>query len=201
MNQPTVPTRSENTSSNTLRALPTYYEGVTFRSRLEARWAIVFDRLNIPWEYEKEGYALPAGNYLPDFWLPTVRGGMWFEVKGQEPTEHENQLAEELCLATHSDVAIAFGPIQDEVWNANDGAYIYMYDDASWIWDNYHRFVVCPSCRKVGFESMDHVGRLDCPCALGREQRPSHPRLHFALEAGRTARFNNGHHATARSHK
>jgi hypothetical protein len=66
------------------KSLPTYYKGITFRSRLEARWAIVFDELNIAWEYEPEPLSLDfCGsriNYLPDFYLPKV--DCFVEVKG-----------------------------------------------------------------------------------------------------------------------
>ena len=36
------------------KAIPTFYNGIEFRSRLEARWAIFFDKMNIRYEYEKE---------------------------------------------------------------------------------------------------------------------------------------------------
>ena len=41
MNQPKV-----------LKSLPANYSGITIRSRLEARWAIFFDELDIDWVYE-----------------------------------------------------------------------------------------------------------------------------------------------------
>ena len=64
-----------------LKAIETRYKGYRFRSRLEARWAVFFEALGIPWEYEKEGFDLgEAGWYLPDFWLPEQE--CWFEVKG-----------------------------------------------------------------------------------------------------------------------
>lgn len=54
-----------------VRPIETRYKGYRFRSRLEARWAIVFDAAGIDWRYEHEGYDLGAlGWYLPDFWLP-----------------------------------------------------------------------------------------------------------------------------------
>lgn len=59
--------------------LPTYYGGVKFKSALEARWAMYFDEINVPWRYEDEAYALECGPYLPDFWLPVA--GMHAEVK------------------------------------------------------------------------------------------------------------------------
>ena len=53
-----------------IKAIETRYKGYRFRSRLEARWAVFFDALCIEWEYEREGFVLPYGPYLPDFWLP-----------------------------------------------------------------------------------------------------------------------------------
>jgi len=48
--------------------IPTRYHGVEFRSRLEARWAVFFEKMAYPWEYEPEGFEAPmVGRYLPDF--------------------------------------------------------------------------------------------------------------------------------------
>lgn len=64
-----------------VRAIPTTYAGVRFRSRLEAEWAYNLDALGIAWCYEPDGVALPSGApYAPDFWLPNDRA--WLEVKG-----------------------------------------------------------------------------------------------------------------------
>lgn len=63
-----------------LKPIPTSYNGHRFRSRLEARWAVFFDALGVPWEYEQDGFELPNGDrYLPDFWFP--RWQMFGEVK------------------------------------------------------------------------------------------------------------------------
>ncbi|WP_438479180.1 hypothetical protein [Streptomyces asiaticus] len=65
----------------TIEALPTWYSGTTFRSKLEADWAATLDSLSIRWEYEPETITLPSGAvYIPDFWLPDI--GTWLEVKG-----------------------------------------------------------------------------------------------------------------------
>jgi hypothetical protein len=73
----------------TVKAIETHYAGCRFRSRLEARWAVFFDRLDIAWEYEPQGvlvtHRLTLAEesefpYLPDFWLPGL--GLWVEVKG-----------------------------------------------------------------------------------------------------------------------
>jgi hypothetical protein len=65
--------------NNRIKAIETRYAGCHFRSRLEARWAVFFDHLDIPWEYEPEGFETSAGNYLPDFRIGDSGG--WFEVK------------------------------------------------------------------------------------------------------------------------
>ena len=48
-----------------MNAIPTKYAGVQFRSRLEARWAAVFDLLGWKWEYEP----IDLDGYIPDFIL------------------------------------------------------------------------------------------------------------------------------------
>ncbi|HZN76073.1 MAG TPA: hypothetical protein VFC00_30955 [Micromonosporaceae bacterium] len=74
-----------------IKAIETEYKGHLMRSRLEARWAVFFDALGIPWHYEEQGYELPSGRYLPDF---RIEGGalvgsadLWVEVKGK--LEHD----------------------------------------------------------------------------------------------------------------
>jgi len=69
-------------------AIETVWRGYRFRSRLEARWAVFFDTLGLPWEYEPEGFELGDGlRYLPDFRVQYPGRGAdevhweWFEVK------------------------------------------------------------------------------------------------------------------------
>ena len=72
-----------------IKALPTTYRRVQFRSRLEARWAVFFDALNLHWEYEPQGFMLdnrkdkhPDSCYCPDFLVRTPQGeDMWIEIK------------------------------------------------------------------------------------------------------------------------
>ena len=58
-------------------AMPTTYAGVRFRSKLEAKWACVFDLLRWSWEYE----SLELDFYIPDFVLRFPRGLVLAEVK------------------------------------------------------------------------------------------------------------------------
>jgi hypothetical protein len=63
-----------------IKTIPTTYNNIKFRSRLEARWAVFFDQLGIKYLYEYEGFELENKEwYLPDFYLPEY--GIYCEVK------------------------------------------------------------------------------------------------------------------------
>lgn len=90
------------------RGLPTSYSGHVFRSRLEARFAVLFDEMGIRWEYEPEGFELPHGLYVPDFWLPELR--TWFEVKPDwEDVAEAFRITADLCAHTQQTVAVSPG--------------------------------------------------------------------------------------------
>jgi hypothetical protein len=94
-------------SSLSIPALPSTYAGVKFRSRLEARWAYYFDLIGLPWKYEPEGYALSAGNYLPDFKC----FDFFVEVK---PTEADmDQAAPKLAELSHVTGCAVFCVVDD----------------------------------------------------------------------------------------
>jgi hypothetical protein len=88
-------------------AIETAYRGHRFRSRTEAKWAVFFDLVGEPFEYEPQGVALSTGAYLPDFWLP--RCGMWFEVKGNWELIGDYAKFGELASKSGQPVAIAAG--------------------------------------------------------------------------------------------
>jgi len=83
---------------NAYQPIRTKYDGILFRSRLEARWAVAFDVAGIDYLYEMEGFELPSGNYLPDFWLPQVK--MWAEVKPADFTREELRKCHQLAVHT-----------------------------------------------------------------------------------------------------
>lgn len=70
---------------NNIKPIETYYNGYRFRCRLEARWAVFFDVMNVRYLYENEGFKLNFDNgqsisYLPDFYFPEY--DLYGEVKG-----------------------------------------------------------------------------------------------------------------------
>ena len=185
------------------KAIETEYKGFRFRSRLEARWAVFFDAAGIVWDYEREGFRLPSGMYLPDFWLP--RQQCFVEVKGHEPTESEERICAELAQASGKDVYLCYGPIPSgESFYAPDGVAL----DSALAWTNWRWNRVedgwsgtsfwwceCPECGQM---HMAHQGRVDEACLCrGRVNVSKHsyhatPGLRQAYVAARSARFEHG---------
>jgi len=91
---------------NEIRPIETYYDGHWYRSRLEARWAVVFNYLGVDFEYEPEGFDLGNGlKYLPDFRVKCYgkRGDyksdpfdLYIEVKGRM-TEIDAEKIKRFC--------------------------------------------------------------------------------------------------------
>ena len=113
------------------RAIETRYKQRLFRSRLEARYAVLFDALEIKWDYEPEGFDLGGGLwYLPDFFLhmpaSTVEArkypgaGYWAEIKGKDPTEAEKHKFSLLCKQTgHSGYIFTGSPGEGRTFRCN----------------------------------------------------------------------------------
>lgn len=76
-----APARKKTSRAPKPKATEALYSGKIFRSRLEARWALLMDLLDINWDYEPSHYQVgPQLWYLPDFYLPQHE--LWLEVKG-----------------------------------------------------------------------------------------------------------------------
>lgn len=73
------------------------YKNVTFRSTLEARWAVFFSSLGIDWFYEPAQYQISSSmRYTPDFYL-TLHNGIFVEIKPTPPTSLERKKMRLLC--------------------------------------------------------------------------------------------------------
>jgi len=105
-----------------MKVIETVYKGCKFRSRLEARWAMVFDVLGIEWMYEKEAFDLDVCAYLPDFFLPKFKA--WIEVKSPEnlSTDDNWMKARKLHSFTGQSVWVV-GQLE------NDGRKLFVGDD------------------------------------------------------------------------
>jgi hypothetical protein len=96
-----------NMMSEPIKAIETRYKGYRFRSRLEARWAVFFDAIDVRWEYEPQGFRLSDGTmYLPDFHLPGFHQrdkGIYVECK---PHVGTHRWKNALQLAADADVCV-----------------------------------------------------------------------------------------------
>jgi hypothetical protein len=86
-----------------IKAIPTFYNGHSFRSRLEARWAVFFDAMGVHYEYEPQGFDIDGVWYLPDFYIPDWK--LYLEIKPEKYWETEPKLYDEalekLCRLVH----------------------------------------------------------------------------------------------------
>jgi hypothetical protein len=84
-----------------IKPIETVFRGHKFRSRLEARWAVFFSELGIPYEYELEGYELSNGvKYLPDFYIPSL--ALHIEVKPHQQLT-DNEIKKLICFSADGD--------------------------------------------------------------------------------------------------
>jgi hypothetical protein len=75
-----------------MKAIPTKYKGVSYRSRLEARWAVVFEAMGLEYVYEPEGFENDGEVYLPDFWV----GDPWCAYVAIKPTPANDTMQKNL---------------------------------------------------------------------------------------------------------
>lgn len=168
-----------------MEAIPTLYQGTLFRSRLEAQWATLFDKIGLSWVYEPEGFTDGKTRYLPDFWLPDCHGrgkpgGLYFEVKPNDHrTEEESAKAWMLAKGSGRPVIIVMA-------NPPPFAYFEEYTvvpagefPEHQAYDHYHELALCDSCgaADIGFYSSDEP---ECSCGRGRFHT-SHKKLIAAL--------------------
>ena len=192
------------------RAIETRYKGYRFRSRLEARWAVFFDALGVKWEYEPEGFELPSGRYLPDFYLPEMDDGWYIEIKPdtKDGLALAGKKIDELTIATRKKGIVFCGEPMVGVNIAND------YDTKHHGWwmscayasdetgellsggDGPYLWCVCNTCGKVGLQ-FDGRGDRVCGALHGvphgdKGYSGNWPKIVRAAEAARSARFEHG---------
>ena len=134
--------------------LSVVYDGRTFRSKTEARWAFCFNSLGIAYQYEPETSLLRTESgrtvkYMCDFFLPDIQSGVWVEIKNRgkgAPTTQECCKAFLLAKESHYPVYIFFG---DPLGLKNlqcGNAYRYDPDGG---FTACHQFTQCPQCQAL----------------------------------------------------
>jgi hypothetical protein len=83
-------------SEGDIRAIPTTYGGIEFRSRLEAKWACFFDLICWPWEYEP----IDLDGYIPDFVIKADSHPIFVEIKPALSTQELRAMGQKAREAT-----------------------------------------------------------------------------------------------------
>lgn len=155
-----------------LNCIPTFYRGIRFRSRLEARWAVFFDSLEIDARYEPEAFDFGDDRYLVDFHLPQF--GYYVEIKPYAPSEAEIGKCVRLAAAVPDRVRLLYGVIGWWRWkdwragSANGGIGFWRERDGEgWIGQADETVAlycpcVCPVCGAFGIEYQGRASRLAC---------------------------------------
>lgn len=109
----------------TRSGITTIYRGIRFRSRLEARWAKVFDALDWAWEYEP----LDLNGYIPDFVLKVPAGPVLVEVKpcfnvADLVAEAAGKIERSGWRTTNFNAAIIVGA----TWNLSEGRWDHRFE-------------------------------------------------------------------------
>lgn len=178
-----------------IKALQTWYAGIKFRSRIEARWAVFFDQLAIPWEYEPQGFLVDGTPYLPDFWLP--RQNLYYEVKPRTLLVDYRARLEHLAAAGKRRVVLAAGsiPRPDTFRPAleQDDTEFFMEVFYPAGWDCLYAWCRCDRCGATDVQFNGRAGR-NCGCVPGDdgEEGAYHPDILAAYTAARSARFEHG---------
>lgn len=186
--------------AESIPAIPTRYKGYRMRSRLEARWAVVFDAMGLKWTYEPEGFLLSTGAYLPDFYIETW--GIYVEVKPR------------VALDRAVETARAFGHEQ--------GAILFIFGSPGRSDVDYNCWLFChhsggrPAALRVEFcmfgedrpQLLGESGYVDSYYTFSDRTKeiaclffPNEPDEYLiedAMNAGRAARFEHGEHGEIR---
>lgn len=137
------------------------YDGFIFRSKIEAKWYLLFTTLGIECYYEPETFSLNIGgrvvNYLIDFQLPEL--DCYVEIKlSQRPTHEECVKCYALAQETGKDVYLFYEDIGKKQTNG------YKYQGGSGAFFPLQRLTQCPFCKRFDFTKLGLVGSAHTKC-------------------------------------
>lgn len=194
-----------------IQAIETRYKGYRFRSRLEARWAVFFDALDIRWVYEHEGFEIKSHHgktewYLPDFHLLDI--DLYVEIK---PEGTPKGIEKTMAATAHGGLSVLF------LWGSDFEMYaghLMLPTDRDGVFKaiQYLQWSTCPVCNAAGLFTMCGDGgdrkdyepphRFYClnrscvgyksPLTIKTQVEWITPRIREAIATARAARFEHG---------
>lgn len=176
------------------------YNGIRFKSPLEARWAVFFHTIGLKYEYERRVGLADRTLLVPDFWLPDI--GLWLEVKTGEPGNRTRKWCQKMADSTGCIVLVAVGAPEPRdqllAFSPSGGSrqFTFPYQE--------HRFYFADDRRNEGeFWLLSDEG---AGTSIGPKKGPDHgrpPGLYRATvqgyEAARSVRFGNQDTRSCRS--
>jgi hypothetical protein len=178
-----------------MQAIETYYNGYRFRSRIEAKWAVFYDNMGIPYEYEKEGYNFNGVLYLPDFWLPDQ--DCWVEIKGENSSDGLEKCSL-LARSSGKNAYMFVGSLPDfngELRGSSNCFAAFTGEEGAC--DEGYQWCECQNCGCLGIHFGGRSGRLPCkkkgcPSEGDRESNWNSRKLKAAYKIANMARFEHG---------
>ena len=110
--------RTTSKQTATMTSNDVVYNGIIFKSRLAARWAVYFDVVGIKYEYAGKVIELPDRKVTPDFWLPQVE--KYAYVKSNPFTDSEISSIDETVLNAECSVLMLVGAPNYGAYNARE---------------------------------------------------------------------------------
>jgi hypothetical protein len=185
-------------------AIPTLYNGYHFRSRLEAKWAVFMDVLDVGWRYEPEGYVVGGEPYLPDFYLPGLGAGLgaFLEIKPTAPVSmsRADRVAQHLADNSGKMVYVQIGPLvaverygtADTILAEPTDAWARAYFPETGA-DEPYLWCECPLCGCIDLSFDGRAARNYCRCYHDTNEDKQYnwrsARLLDAYEKARNMRF------------
>lgn len=186
-----------------IQAIETRYKGYRFRSRLEARWAVFFDAMGEPWQYEPEGFILPTvGPYLPDFYLPNMQ--MYVEIK---PPDGDKSKAEEFGMYVNAILLLSGTPGDEKVTlfcdDVTDSGGGFNFGQDGWLGALDGKLIFVPHDTERTFlqhgmsDELERVYSTGCCSPVTEQDRQRYQHIDVgpvikASDAARSARFERG---------
>lgn len=168
-----------------MRSRRTKYRGITFRSELEARWAVFFDSAHFPWLYENTGFEFAdESSYLPDFFLPGLRA--YIELKPASIDARASGKATKLAVESATNVFIGMG-LPAWAHDVPRGQFV-RFSPLGQIYSGY-RIAHCEVSGLVGFTWQGHLQPLRCCDHKQGDQGHTTARLFNATLISRIMRF------------
>jgi hypothetical protein len=168
----------------TITAIPTTYKGIEFRSRLEAKWAVMFDHLGWTWEYEP----IDFNGYIPDFHIDFGRRSYFVEIKPAMTTAEMYPAldkarsavgrgrTENILVLGGSPGRYGHGPSGHSVWLLT-AVMTSFYESVE---DGY--LAVCPTCQHV--VPLTYEGEWGFPCCRIPDGDNKHVRHELPIPRG-----------------